>query len=38
MIFYHQPDEDAPMATAVLHLTGIGECPPAQGEWQGLSL
>uniref|UniRef100_F1N404 Peptidyl arginine deiminase 6 n=1 Tax=Bos taurus TaxID=9913 RepID=F1N404_BOVIN len=23
MIFYHQPDEDAPMATAVLHLTGI---------------
>ncbi|MXQ79860.1 hypothetical protein E5288_WYG006899 [Bos mutus] len=23
LIFYHQPDEDAPMATAVLHLTGI---------------
>ena len=33
MVSYYQPDEEVPMATAELYLTGIGEC--CSHPWRG---
>lgn len=35
LVSYYLPDEDVPVATAVLYLTGVSECPPHPGREGG---
>lgn len=38
LVSYYLPDEEVPVATAMLCLTGIGECVPTPGEEGWVSL